>query len=170
MPWLPVIFLALPFTELMLLLQVGSKWGVMPTLGLIIVTAMVGYTLFRHQGIATWREVNKKLNEGQLPSQEMTEGIVILLAGALMVTPGLITDVIGLLCLLPITRKPFVRMMASRLSSKVSFHSSSQRYQFYDVDDRGNPTNTSGNGNTFEGEAEDISPDKESYQNQRLPK
>lgn len=168
MPWLPVIFLALPFTELMILLQVGAKWGVMPTLALIIVTAMVGYTLFRQQGLSTWQQVNKKLNSGELPSQEMTEGVVILLAGALMVTPGLITDVIGLLCLLPFTRKPFVRHMAKRFGSRVTFHSSFHHQEFHDINH--NHTAANRRGEVYEGEAEDVSPENKVKENQRLTK
>lgn len=123
MPWLPVIFIVLPFSELMILLKVGAEWGVLPTLGLIIVTATVGYQLFRHQGLHTWRRVNEQLNQGQVPERDLVEGIVILLAGALMITPGLITDAIGLLCLLPFTRRWLIKRLAKRFISRVNIYS-----------------------------------------------
>ncbi len=124
MPWLPVLFIAIPFTELMILLEVGARWGVMPTLALIITTALIGYNLFKRQGIKTWALVQTKLSQGELPSKEMAEGIIILMAGTLMITPGLMTDAIGLICLIPFTRKLVLALVMKRFRNKVKVYSS----------------------------------------------
>ncbi len=123
MPWLPVLFIAIPFTELMILLEVGARWGVMPTLALIITTAFIGYNLFKRQGIKTWALVQTKLSQGELPSKEMAEGIIILMAGTLMITPGLMTDAIGLFCLIPFTRKLVLTIVMRRFKNKVKVYS-----------------------------------------------
>ncbi|WP_144392804.1 FxsA family protein [Pleionea sediminis] len=129
MSWLPVLFVVIPFTELVILLEVGELWGALPTLGLIITTAFIGYNLFKRQGIKTWQLVQTKLSQGELPSREMAEGIIILMAGTLMITPGLLTDFVGLFCLIPITRKLVLTLLMKRFKSKVhiqtqySYHS-----------------------------------------------
>lgn len=155
MPWLPVLFIVIPFTELMILLKVGEAWGVFPTLALIITTAMVGYQLFKRQGVATWQRVNQKLAQGELPSKEMADGIVILLAGALMITPGLITDSIGLFCLIPVTRKLVLSVIMRRFKDKVTIYSA-HSYHSSDTNNESqhssNNAASNGSGRTFEGD------------------
>jgi len=149
MPWLPVIFVVLPFTELMILLKIGAEWGVLPTLGLIIVTATIGYQLFRHQGMSTWQRVNQKVAQGEMPTSDMTEGVLILMAGVLMITPGLITDTIGLLCLLPFTRRPLLKLLGKRLMAKVTVYSSATSQTSEDP-------YRSNSGKVFDGEAHEV--------------
>ena len=79
MRWLPVVFVVIPFTELMILLEVASQWGFWPTLGLILLTAFIGVNLFKSQGLQTWRKLQEKLSQGQSPESELLDGILILL-------------------------------------------------------------------------------------------
>ncbi len=156
MPWLPVLFIVIPFTELMILLEVGAALGVWPTLGIIILTAMIGYHLFRYQGLKTWRQVESQLAQGEMPTQSVLEGVVILLAGALMITPGLITDTIGLICLLPFSRKWVLAIVKKRFKSKVSVHSAHYNYhreEHYSSSSSGNE------GRTVDGEFTDLDQD-----------
>lgn len=109
-----VIFILVPLLEIYLLLKVGGLIGVMPTLLVIIVTAIFGTWLLRQQGAATLRRYQNTVSQGQLPAQEMMEGFALLFGGALLLTPGFFTDIVGLLCLLPITRQPIVRWLMKK--------------------------------------------------------
>ncbi len=109
-----VIFILVPLLEIYLLLKVGGLIGVMPTLLVIVVTAIAGTWLLRQQGRATLRRYQNTVSQGKLPAQEMIEGFALLFGGALLLTPGFFTDFIGLLCLLPITRQPLVRWLMSK--------------------------------------------------------
>ncbi len=122
MSWLPVLFVIIPFTELMILLKVGALWGVWPTLGLIILTAGIGFQLFRYQGLKLLSEIQVKMNQGQMPSNELLEGAMVLVAGVLMITPGLLTDVVGLICLIPITRKILLKWAQKHVVARVQTH------------------------------------------------
>ncbi len=128
MRWLPVLFVLIPFTELVILLEVGESIGAMSTIGVIITTALIGYALFKHQGFKTWQKVQQRMAQGEMPSQQVIEGMVILVAGALMITPGLITDVLGLFCLLPFTRKLALTFIGKRIAGKLKSHTSSHFY------------------------------------------
>ena len=105
MRWLPVVFVVIPFTELMILLEVSSQWGFWPTLGLILLTAFIGVNLFKSQGLKTLKKFQEKLSHGELPKQELMDGLLILLAGTLMITPGLVTDTVGIFALIPVSRR-----------------------------------------------------------------
>lgn len=110
-----LLFFIVPALELALLLQIGRWIGLWPTLSLIFTTALAGSYLARREGMATWRAFRQRLAEGQLPGRELIDGLVILLAGALLITPGVLTDLVGLLGLLPPTRALMRRYLIRRL-------------------------------------------------------
>lgn len=99
-----LLFLLTPAVELALLIQVDRLIGFWATIALIIVTGVVGSHLARREGLSTWRRFNRRLQAGDLPGDELADGIIILVAGALLITPGILTDVIGFLGLVPFTR------------------------------------------------------------------
>jgi UPF0716 protein FxsA len=99
-----LLFLLTPAVELALLIQVDQVIGFWPTVGLIVVTGIVGSHLARREGLSTWRRLNDRLQAGDLPGAELADGIIILVAGALLITPGILTDVFGFLGLIPFTR------------------------------------------------------------------
>lgn len=100
-----LLFLIVPAVELALLLQIGRWIGLWPTIGLIFATALAGSFLARREGMATWRAFRQRLAEGKLPGRELIDGVLILLAGALLITPGVLTDLLGLIgCCLPHVR------------------------------------------------------------------
>ena len=101
------IFILVPMIELAVLIKVGSHIGVLWTLALIFLTAIIGVTLLRAQGLATLMRAGQRLQEGQLPAQELAEGFLLALAGALLITPGFVTDAIGFTLLLPGVRGHF---------------------------------------------------------------
>ncbi|GLQ29709.1 FxsA family protein [Litoribrevibacter albus] len=115
MRWLFLLFCTLPVIELIILLKVGSWLGVWPTVGLILGTAFIGVNLLRQQGLKTFSRANQRLAQGEMPATEMVEGIVLAIGGALLLTPGLVTDVIGFSCLLPGTRHVYIAFGMERM-------------------------------------------------------
>jgi len=99
----------MPILEMWLLIEVGSRIGVLPTVGLVMLTAMLGLALLRQQGFATLLRANRKLEAGQMPAAEVAEGLALAIGGALLITPGFVTDAIGFACLLPLSRQWLVR-------------------------------------------------------------
>ena len=98
------MLLLLPVLELALLIQVGSAIGVLSTLGLIILSAVLGILLLRVAGLATAWRARERLTRGELPEREMFDGLLLALGGLLLLLPGFISDLFGLLCVLPFTR------------------------------------------------------------------
>ena len=115
MPLLALIavFIVLPVAELYLILKVGDLIGVPLTILLLAGDSVIGSLLLRSQGRAAWRRLNEALAEGRMPHREVQDGALVIFGGAFLITPGFITDIIGLLMLLPPTR-PLVRRLVMR--------------------------------------------------------
>lgn len=96
-----ILFIVLPILEMWVLISVGQEIGALPTIGLVLLTAVVGLALLRRQGISTVMRAQQKMQTGEVPAQEMAEGIFLAVGGALLLTPGFITDAIGFVCLIP---------------------------------------------------------------------
>jgi UPF0716 protein FxsA len=117
LPLLFVLFILLPIAELWLIIQIGGAIGVLPTLALLIVDSLVGAALARSQSRAGWERFNVALAEGRIPGKEVFDGAMIILGGALLLTPGFITDIFGLVLLIPPSRA-IVRAFLSRLAGR----------------------------------------------------
>ncbi|TBU96604.1 FxsA family protein [Phytopseudomonas dryadis] len=113
-----LLFLLFPILELAVLIQVGSAIGVLPTVLLVIGTSLFGGLMLRIAGIATAWRAREKLARGELPDQEVLEGLMIAVGGGLLLLPGFISDFFGLLCLLPITRRLLVGRMRRRAAEQ----------------------------------------------------
>lgn len=113
--WLFGLFLAVPIIEIALFIQVGGLIGLWPTLGIVVLTAVVGTTLMRNQGAQAWNEVNRSFAELRDPTRPLAHGVMILIAGMLLLTPGFFTDTVGLLLLIPSIRELVMRKLASRI-------------------------------------------------------
>lgn len=114
-PILAFLFLLVPIIEIYLLIQVGQVIGAGWTIVLVVLTAVVGVALLRIQGLSTLGRAQQKLQQNELPAREILEGMGLLVAGALLLTPGFFTDTIGFLLLFPPTRLWLVNAVASRL-------------------------------------------------------
>jgi len=99
-----VIFIVVPVLELAVIIEVSSKIGLLNTIATLVLVSFFGAWLVRRQGLATLRRVRRSLDRGVLPTPDLVDGAAILVAGALLLTPGFITDAIGLLLLFPPTR------------------------------------------------------------------
>lgn len=98
------LFLIVPVLDLALLVAVGGRIGFWPTLAIVVLTAAAGSWLARREGVAAWQRVQQKMASGGVPGPELIDGLVILISGTLLLTPGFLTDVVGLLGLFPPTR------------------------------------------------------------------
>ena len=108
-----LLFIGVPIIEMALLVRIGQEMGFWPTIGLIMLTGLLGSILTRQQGSSVWHQFNAKLQSGQLPGKELIDGLIVLVAGALLLTPGVVTDFVGFLGLLPFSRK-YIRQYAQR--------------------------------------------------------
>ena len=112
--FLLVIFIIVPAVEIYLLITVGGVIGAVPTILLVIGTAVVGVQLLRLQGISTLARLQSSLQQGELPTTVMLEGVILLLCGALLLTPGFFTDTIGFLMLVPQLRRAMIALLIGR--------------------------------------------------------
>lgn len=109
-----LLFIVFPIAELYVIIQVGSSIGFLNTLGLIVLVAVVGSWLVKREGMRVWRKFNDSVSQGRVPTREIVDGVLILAAGALLLTPGFLTDVVGVLALFPPTRAVFRTMLLKR--------------------------------------------------------
>jgi UPF0716 protein FxsA len=114
-----IALIAIPIIELYVIVQVGQEIGVLPTLALLVIVSVAGAWLLRQQGTATWRRLQETLRRGEVPTKEVTDGALILLGGALLLTPGFVTDAVGLVLLFPATRA-VVKRVARRFLGRVA--------------------------------------------------
>jgi len=101
---LVLLFIVVPIAELYVIIQVGEAIGVLPTLALLLADALLGSLLLRHQGRGAWRRFNAALAERRFPGREVADGLMIAVGGTLLLAPGFITDIVGLILLIPPTR------------------------------------------------------------------
>ena len=114
-----ILFIAVPVVELVLLIEIGQRVGTLATVGLIIGTGIVGASLARQQGIRTLARLRTDLDAGQLPAEPIVDGVLILLAAAVLITPGVLTDLVGFLCLVPACRRRLKRFLKRRFERAV---------------------------------------------------
>jgi len=115
-----LLFILVPIVELILLIQLGGLIGMWPTIGLIVVTGAAGASLARWQGLSVLRQIQIDMASGKLPGGALVDGVIILMAAALMVTPGLLTDIVGFLCLVPGFRGVMKRMLKRRFEKAIA--------------------------------------------------
>jgi UPF0716 protein FxsA len=115
-----LLFLIVPLIEIALLIKIGSYIGIWLTLCIVIGTAMLGASLSHHEGLKTWWRLQQKLASGALPDEELLDGILILVAGAALLTPGFLTDAIGFTLLYPGTRGIIKRWLRRKFSRSLN--------------------------------------------------
>ncbi len=111
-----LIFVVMPIVEIWLLFKVGGAIGGFNTIALVILTALAGTALLRKQGLSTLLRAQQRLQQQQLPATEIAEGIFLAIGGALLLTPGFVTDAIGLACLLPLSRRWMIARALAHLA------------------------------------------------------
>ncbi len=118
-PWwvLALLFVVVPVIEIYLLIQVGQAIGAWWTVALLIADGFLGSWLVKREGGRAWTALQQALNEQRMPARELADGALILIGGTLLLTPGFLSDIAGLFCILPITR-PLARGMLTRMISR----------------------------------------------------
>jgi len=119
LPVLIALFIGVPFAEIYVLLQVGDAIGVVNTLGLLILISVVGAWLAKREGLGVLRRMQRSIDSGRVPGTELVDGFLILLAGALMLTPGFLTDILAILLLLPPVRAVVRREIRRRVARRI---------------------------------------------------
>ncbi|HEX5928362.1 MAG TPA: FxsA family protein [Solirubrobacterales bacterium] len=115
MPFLIVLFIVVPIAELYVIIQVGQWIGLWPTLALLLADAVLGSLLLKHQGRNAWRRFNEAMAQRRFPGKEVADGVLIVIGGTLLLTPGFLSDIFGLLLLIPPTRA-IARRLLRRLT------------------------------------------------------
>ena len=145
-PAIFVLFIAVPIVEIAVLIKVGGLLGFLPTIGIVILTAVLGTTMLRAQSMSTLASVQSKLNAGEVPALQLMEGVALLIGGVLLLTPGFVTDAIGFFCLVPATRRWMIKRILARSNLVVM---SSAQYREGQADSQ---TSRPSNGDVIEGE------------------
>jgi UPF0716 protein FxsA len=114
------VFIVVPIAELYVLIQIGQEIGFLATIGLLILDSVLGAMLMRSQGRAAWMRFNRALAEGRVPGREVIDGALVIFGGALLLTPGFLSDFLGLILLLPPTRALVRRALVTRFAGRVA--------------------------------------------------
>ena len=114
-----VVFIVVPLAELYLLIQVGQAIGAPLTIALLLADSLLGAVLMRSQGRAAWMRLNAALAEGRVPGREVIDGALVIFGGALLLTPGFLTDILGLALLVPPTRAVIRRVLLARFGERI---------------------------------------------------
>jgi len=114
-----LVFIAVPIAEIYVIIQVGQAIGALPTIAILIADSVIGSWLLRSQGRAAWRRFNQAIAERRAPAREVVDGVLIVFGGALLITPGFISDVFGLLLLLPPTRAVIRALIVRNFRSRL---------------------------------------------------
>ena len=110
-----LLFVFLPMIELYLLIMLGARIGPMPTIGLIVLTGVIGATLARQQGLSTLAKIQNELKQGRAPTQELVEGAMIVVGGLVLLTPGILTDIFGFAMMVPGFRRSLANQCKVRM-------------------------------------------------------
>lgn len=129
-----LLFIIVPIIEITILIQVGQAIGAWYTVGLVVLSAFIGVNMLRQQGLSTLARAQQRMDQGEVPGQEMAEGILLAVGGALLVTPGFVTDVIGFSCLIPGIRRALIKPLISRFTIVAATHRHHDDVHVYTAD------------------------------------
>ena len=168
---LPFLIPIIAICEIFLIIKVGGAIGFWPTVGIVVLTGMTGVWLLRLQGFSLINQVQQKLNRGEMPAAEMMEGVALLMGGVMLITPGFITDIMGLSLILPLSRRALIRLVQKQLASNphvqtTTFYSQGSFGSGPDLNGSGRPDSTySSNGHqVIDGEFTEEKPEAEEPQ------
>ncbi len=119
-PKLLIIFTVVPLIELMVLIKAGEALGTIPTIAIVVCTGILGAAFSRSQGLSVFQKIKMTLQTGQLPGSELIQGLLILVGGVMLVTPGFITDLTGFVLILPSSRKFIANIAMAYMKSKIA--------------------------------------------------
>lgn len=147
-----LIFIAVPIAEIAVFIAVGDAIGILPTIAIVILTAVIGVALLKQQGLATLARAQQTIDAGEVPMQSVIDGICLLIAGAFLLTPGLITDTAGFLLLVPSLRQALGHWIIAKLKESGSI-------RVWTSGPARPPGGRPGGSQTIDGEYEDVTPE-----------
>jgi UPF0716 protein FxsA len=119
-----LLFITVPLIEVLLLIKLGSLFGFWPTIFLVIGTGILGAYLAKLYGLTIWHKIQQDLQAGLMPADKLIDGLLILIGGIVLLTPGLLTDILGLMLLFPVTRNYFKKLVKSNFKNMSEHHTS----------------------------------------------
>ena len=131
---LVVVFIVVPIAELYVIWKVGDAIGIWLTLALLAADSVLGSLLLRAQGRSVWGRFNTALAEGKIPHREVIDGVLVIFGGAFLITPGFLTDIVGLVLLIPPTRALVRRLVVRRLGRRIVVSTTTRSRVPYDVE------------------------------------
>ena len=143
-----LVFFSIPIVEMYLLIEVAERIEALPTILLVMLTAVLGVSLIRQQGLSTLTKGIRRLNQAEIPAAEIIEGVLLAVAGAFLITPGFLTDFIGFMIIIPMIRRITALMLLKRMTARADF-----RTNGYDLGDGSHKTRDT-SGSVIEGEYE----------------
>lgn len=150
-----LLFIAVPIIEIALLIQVSEVIGGFSTIALVIITAILGARLVKQQGVHALRSVQGEMARGQMPAKELFDGLCVVIAGVLLLTPGIMTDVFGFLLLTPMVRAHLASQIMKHATVHVAGYSAqTSGFESYSEPRVTRPQSNSSSSNTIEGEFE----------------
>lgn len=132
--FLPFLMLIVPITEIVVFILVGQWIGVLPTIGLVILTAIAGASLLRHQGLGLALKIRSEMEAGRAPGRDLANGAMMLVAGVLLLTPGFVTDTLGFLLFIPHIRAQVFEFLAKRMKFVASSQTGTRSYDNDTID------------------------------------
>lgn len=114
-----LIFIVVPLIEILLLIEIGNRIGALNTILVIVLTAILGASMMRHQGFTIMRNIQRDLSEGRMPTVELINGALVLVGGIVLLTPGFFTDAVGFILLIPATRGFIRKKIQRRIRRKI---------------------------------------------------
>tara|TARA_R110001592_G_scaffold267611_1_gene533668 strand:+ start:23801 stop:24304 length:504 start_codon:yes stop_codon:yes gene_type:complete len=163
MPILFFIFIVVPIVEMYLLIKVGAVIGGLYTIGLVLLTALIGVSLLKKQGLSTFMNAQQKMQTGQMPIKEIAEGLMLAVAGALLLTPGFVTDTVGFILLTPVLRQYLATKVFQKWiknAQHATFAGSSTHFYTNQDSFRQNYSESNEKSGVIEGEFQEVSDDK----------
>lgn len=133
-------FVVMPLIEIYAVIQVGQVIGAWWTITILVADSLLGAWLIKHEGSRAWRALQAKLAEGGVPGKELADGALVLIGGTLLLTPGFVTDAIGFLLVLPVTRPVFRRLLTAYAASRVTLVATQGGYGAAGFGGNGGPT------------------------------
>lgn len=127
-----LLFAIVPVLELLILIKIGSRLGAVNTVALVVLTALLGVMLVRLEGLRTLRQIQRTLSQGQIPAEELLDGVLICVGGILLLTPGVLTDLLALVLLIPYPRWHFKRWLRRRFDRMMASGNARLHYQPHD--------------------------------------
>jgi len=118
--YLILLFTLVPLIELAILIKIGQYMGVAYTIGIVLLTGVAGAYLAKMQGLVTLQKIQEDINQGMMPADKLFDGVLILCSGILLLTPGLLTDIIGFMGLIPLTRNLLKRWVKAKVEDIIS--------------------------------------------------